>query len=155
MLTQLVLFGFMNNLASHLARISCQGGEMITQRFGLMKYIPVFHPSGVALRSKSVPDGFVTKDFTNKWNNSVYCRLSKILCGFKDQVRARSSGKKCGLTRSPLIHSYCYESADDRPTCLVRLFVSSMRLTPSGLTRYFVPDKILPLKSRSFMQYAG
>jgi len=27
----------------------------------------------------------------------------------------------------------------------VRLFVSSMRLTPSGLTRYFVPDKILPL----------
>jgi len=29
-----------------------------------MKYIPVFHPSGVAMRSKSVPDGFVTKDFT-------------------------------------------------------------------------------------------
>ena len=27
------------------------GGEMITPRFGLMKYIPVFHPSGVALRS--------------------------------------------------------------------------------------------------------
>jgi hypothetical protein len=46
------------------------GGEMITQRFGLMKYIPVFHPSGVALRSKSVPDGFVTKDFT-----MMYCRL--------------------------------------------------------------------------------
>ena len=42
---------------------------MITQRFGLMKYIPVFHPSGVALRSKSVPDGFVTKDFT-----MMYCR---------------------------------------------------------------------------------
>ena len=34
-----------------------------------MKYIPVFHPSGVALRSKSVPDGFVTKDFT-----LMYCR---------------------------------------------------------------------------------
>ena len=49
---------------------------MITQGFGLMKYIPVFHPSGVALRSKSVPDGFVTKDFTKKWNNSVYSRLS-------------------------------------------------------------------------------
>jgi len=46
-------------------------------------------------------------------------------------------------------------SAGDRPTCLARLFVSSMRLTPSGLTRYFVPDKILPLKSKSFMQYAG
>jgi hypothetical protein len=41
-----------------------------------MKYIPVFHPSGVALRSKSVPDGFVTKDFTKKWNTSVYSRLS-------------------------------------------------------------------------------
>ena len=58
------------------------GGEIITPRFGLMKYIPVFHPSGVALRSKSVPDGFVTNDFTKKWNNSVYSRLSKILCGF-------------------------------------------------------------------------
>ena len=45
-------------------------GEMITPRFGLMKYIPVFHPSGVALRSKSVPDGFVTKDFT-----MMYCRV--------------------------------------------------------------------------------
>jgi hypothetical protein len=59
------------------------------------------------------------------------------------------------LERSPLIHGYGYESADDRPTYLARLFVSSMRLTPSGLTRYFVPDKILPLKSKSFMQYAG
>jgi len=58
------------------------GGEMITPRFGLMEYIPVFHPFGVALRSKSVPDGFVTKDFTTKWNNSVYSRLSKMLCGF-------------------------------------------------------------------------
>jgi len=49
------------------------GGEMITQRFGF------------------------TKDFTKKWNNLVYFRLSKILCGFKDQVRARPSGEKCGL----------------------------------------------------------
>ncbi len=70
---------------------------MITQRIGLMKYIPVFHPFGVALRSKSVPDVFVTKDFAMEWNNSVYFRLSKILCGFKDQVRTRSSGEKCGL----------------------------------------------------------
>ena len=62
-----------------------------------MKYIHVFHPYGVALRSKSVPDGFVTKDFKKKWNNSVYSRLSKMLCGFKDQVRARPSGEKCGL----------------------------------------------------------
>jgi hypothetical protein len=69
---------------------------MITQRFGLMKYIPVFHPCGVALRSKSVPDGFVTKDFAKERNNSVYFRLRKILCGFKDQVRARPSGEKYG-----------------------------------------------------------
>jgi len=40
-----------------------------------------------------------TKDFTKEWNNSVYSRLSKILCGFKDQVRARPSGEKCGLAR--------------------------------------------------------
>jgi len=37
------------------------------------------------------------------------------------------------LGRSPLIHSYGYESAGDRPTCLTSL----------------------PLKSKSFMQYAG
>jgi hypothetical protein len=62
-----------------------------------MKYIPVFHPFGAALWSESVPDGFVTKSFTKKWNNSVYSRLSKRLCGFKDQVRARPSGEKSGL----------------------------------------------------------
>jgi len=37
------------------------------------------------------------------------------------------------LERSPLIHSYGYESAGDRPTCLASL----------------------PLKSKSFMQYAA
>ena len=77
------------------------GGEMITQRFGLMKYIPVFHPSGVALRSKSVPDGFVTKDYAKEWNNRVYFRLSKMLCGFKDQVRARPPGETGGLCPAP------------------------------------------------------
>jgi hypothetical protein len=46
---------------------------MITQRFGF------------------------TKDFTMEWNISVYSRLSKMLCGFKDQVRTRPSGEKCGL----------------------------------------------------------
>ena len=70
---------------------------MIAQKFGLMKYIPVFHPFGVALRSKSVPDGFATKNFAKERNNSVYFRLSKILCGFKDQARARPSDEKCGL----------------------------------------------------------
>jgi len=34
----------------------------------------------------------------------------------------------------------------DRSRCDARLFVSSMRLTPAGLTRYFVPDKILLIK---------
>jgi len=77
------------------------GGEMITPRFGLMKHIPVFHPFGVALRSKSVPDGLVTKDFAEEWDNRVYCRLSKILCAFKDQVRTRPSGGTGGLTPAP------------------------------------------------------
>jgi hypothetical protein len=70
---------------------------MIAQRFGLMKYIPVFHPFGAALRSKSVPDGFVTRNFAKERNNSVYFRLSNIFCGFKDQARARPSGEKYGL----------------------------------------------------------
>ena len=77
------------------------GGEMITPRFGLMKYIPVSHPFGVALHPKSVPDGLVTKDFAKAWNNCVYCRLSKILCAFKDQVRAHPSGETGGLTPAP------------------------------------------------------
>jgi hypothetical protein len=49
------------------------GGEMITLRFGF------------------------TAHFAMKWNNRVYCRLSKMCCGFKDQVRARPSGETCGL----------------------------------------------------------
>jgi hypothetical protein len=74
---------------------------MITQRFGLMKYIPVFHPSGVALRSKSVADEFVTKYFVKEWNNRVYFRMSRILCGFKDQERARPSGETGELHPAP------------------------------------------------------
>ena len=53
------------------------GGEMITQRFGF------------------------TKDFAMEWNNRVYFRLSKMLCGFKDQVRARPSGETGGLHPTP------------------------------------------------------
>ena len=53
------------------------GDEMITPRFGS------------------------TKDFAREWNNLVYCRLSKRLCGFKDQVRARPSGEACGLRPAP------------------------------------------------------
>jgi len=82
-----------------------------------MKYIPVFHPFGVALRSKSVPDGFVTKDFAKKWNNSVYSRLSKMLCGFKDQVRARPSGEKCGLDFELLLAIFFSQIIGDINEC--------------------------------------
>jgi hypothetical protein len=59
------------------------------------------------------------------------------------------------LARSPLIHSFGYESAGDRATWLL---VSSMRLTPAGLARKIFPEDflaILPLNSKSFMQYVG
>ena len=52
-------------------------GEMITPRFGF------------------------TKDFAKEWNNRVSFRLSKILCGFKDQVRTRPSGETDGLRPAP------------------------------------------------------
>ena len=42
-----------------------------------------------------------TKDFAKESNNRVYFRLSKILCGFKDQVRARPSGETGGLHPAP------------------------------------------------------
>ena len=42
-----------------------------------------------------------TKDFAKEWNNRVYCRLSKMLCGSKDQVRARPSGETGGLRPAP------------------------------------------------------
>jgi len=57
--------------ASNLSRVSphfSPVGEMIAQGFGLMKYILVFHPFGVAQRSKSVPDGFVTGGFPKERN---------------------------------------------------------------------------------------
>ena len=53
------------------------GGEMITPRFES------------------------TKDFAKEWNNLAYFRLSKMLCGFKDQVRARPSGETGGLRPAP------------------------------------------------------
>jgi hypothetical protein len=59
-----------------------------------MEYIPVFHPSGVASRSKSVADGFVTMGFT------MMPALLDLLCGFNldstDQVRTRPSGENAG-----------------------------------------------------------
>ncbi|MCZ6669059.1 MAG: hypothetical protein O6932_10385, partial [Gammaproteobacteria bacterium] len=43
-----------------------------------------------------------TRDFLKERNNSAYCRLKKILCGFKEQARARHPGDKGGL--SPVIN---------------------------------------------------
>jgi len=37
------------------------------------------------------------RDFLKERNNSAYCRLKKITCGFKEQARARHPGEKCGL----------------------------------------------------------
>jgi len=52
--------------------------------------------------------------------------LHFVLFGFMNNLVSH-------LGRSPLIHSYGYESAGDRPTCFASL----------------------PLNSKSFMQYAG
>jgi hypothetical protein len=51
--------------------------------------------------------------------------LQFVLFGFMNNLASH-------LERSPLIHSYGYESAGDSPTCLASL----------------------PLKSKSFIQYA-
>jgi len=59
-------------------------------------------------------------------NKMGYIQLQFVLFGFMNKLAAH-------LVRSPLIHSYGYESAGDRPTCFASL----------------------PLKSKSFMQYAG
>jgi len=53
-------------------------------------------------------------------------RLQFALSGFMNKLASH-------LERSPLVHSYGYESAGDRPTCFTSL----------------------PIKSKSFMQYAG
>ncbi len=38
-----------------------------------------------------------TGHFLNEWNNSVYCRVQKMFCRFKVQVRDCHSCEKCGL----------------------------------------------------------
>jgi hypothetical protein len=44
-----------------------------------MKYTPAFHPFGVALRSKPVPDRFVTKNFlTDVLQGGLYPLVSHI-----------------------------------------------------------------------------
>jgi len=59
-------------------------------------------------------------------NRSLIVRLQFVLFGFMSKLASH-------LERSPLIHSYGYESAGDRPTCFASL----------------------PLNSKSFMQYPG
>ena len=69
-------FGSRAALSNTSAHVS-SGGEMIAPRFGC------------------------TKHFAKERNNLVYFRLSNMLCGFKDQVRARPSGETCGLSPAP------------------------------------------------------
>ena len=38
-----------------------------------------------------------TRDFLKERNTSVYSRLKKIPCEFKEQARARHPGEICGL----------------------------------------------------------
>ena len=50
-----------------------------------------------------IAQGFgFTRDFLMERNNSAYCRLKKISCEFKEQVRARHPGEKCGLARQEI-----------------------------------------------------
>ena len=59
-------------------------------------------------------------------NDNVMTRLQIVLFGFMNNMASH-------LERSPLIHSYGYVSAGDRPTCIASM----------------------PLKSKSFVQHAG
>jgi len=77
----------------------------MTQPCGANNPSPHFSPRGEMITQRFV----FTKDFMKEWNNSVYFRLNKILCGFKDQVRARPSGEKCGL--APLLQPAQSESS--------------------------------------------
>jgi len=55
---------------------------------------PHFSPDG-----EIIAQGFgFTRIFPKEWNNSVYFRLSKNTCGFKEQASTHQSGEKCGLT---------------------------------------------------------
>jgi hypothetical protein len=67
--------------------------------------------------------GFMNNIFSGK-----KCRASPEGVSLMDETNNLASHPR----RSPLIHSYGYESAGDHPTCLASL----------------------PLKSRSFIQYA-
>ena len=50
--------------------------------------------------SAYTPSMAKTGDFLNEWNNSVYCRVHKIFCRFKEQARSCHTCEKCGLKSS-------------------------------------------------------
>jgi len=81
-------------LALHSNRSYCYA---FCSRAALTNTSPHVLPGGemIAPRFES------TKDFAKERNNLVYFRLSKMLCGFKDQVRARPWGGICGLGPAP------------------------------------------------------
>ena len=59
---------------------------------------------------------------------------------------SKASPKGKGRTPVVIIAIAMDQGGSDRSRCNARLLVSSMRLTPSGLARYFVPDKMLFIK---------
>jgi len=73
-------------------------------------------------------------DFMNNILSGTKYRVSPAGVSLMDETNNLASPtENHRWERSPLIHSYGYESAGDRPTCLASL----------------------PIKSKSFMQYAG
>ena len=72
---------------------------------------------------------FVLFGFMNNILSGTKYRVSPEGVSLMDETNNLASH----LERYPLIHSYGYESAGDRPTCLASL----------------------PINSKSFMQYAG
>jgi len=69
----------------------------------------------------------IAKYITRSTENLMFINLFQfVLFGFMNNLASH-------LERSPLIHSYGYESAGDHPTCFASL----------------------PINPKSFMQYAG
>jgi len=56
-----------------------------------------------------IAQGFgFTGDSLKERNNSAYCRLKKIPCGFKEQARDRHPGGKCGLGICGMVVLNCF-----------------------------------------------
>jgi len=51
-----------------------------------------------------IAQGFgFTGNFLKEWNDSLYCRVQKIPCRFKEQARACHSCEKCGFAATGLM----------------------------------------------------